>query len=108
MYSWMFLGAAILLEVAGTTSMKLADGFSRFWPSVLMFCCYFLSFAALTLALKRIELSVAYAIWAGIGTALIALIGVVFFKEPLGMLKAASILLIITGVVGLNLLGAKH
>jgi len=103
MQSWMFLAAAILLEVAGTTSMKLADGFSKFWPSVLVFVFYFLSFAALTFALKRIELGVAYAVWAGLGTALIAMIGIVFFKEPLSVLKAASIVLIIVGVGGLNL-----
>ena len=103
MQSWMFLAAAILLEVAGTTSMKLADGFSKFWPSVLVFVFYFLSFGALTFALKRIELGVAYAVWAGLGTALIAMIGIIFFKEPLSVLKAASIVLIIVGVGGLNL-----
>ena len=102
MHSWMFLAAAILLEVAGTTSMKLADGFSKFWPSLLVFIFYFLSFAALTFALKRIELGVAYAVWAGVGTALIAMIGIAFFKEPISVLKVLSIGLIIIGVGGLN------
>jgi small multidrug resistance pump len=108
MHSWIFLATAILLEVAGTTSMKLAEGFSKFWPSLMIFVCYSLSFAALTFALKRIDLGVAYAVWAGLGTALIALIGIAFFKEPFGVLKLVSIGLIITGVVGLNLAGAGH
>jgi small multidrug resistance pump len=103
MHSWMYLATAILLEVAGTTSMKLAEGFSKFWPSVLIFVCYFLSFTALTFALKRIDLGVAYAIWSGLGTALIALIGITFLEEPFGVVKLASIGLIIAGVAGLNL-----
>lgn len=101
--AWMFLGAAIALELAGTTSMKLAEGFSRFWPSLLIFVFYGLSFTALTFALTRIDLGVAYAVWSGLGTALMAMIGVMFFNESAGLLKAASVALIIAGVVGLNL-----
>jgi len=108
MDAWIFLAAAILLEVAGTSSMKLAEGFSKFWPSVLIFVFYSLSFTALTFALKRIDLGVAYAVWAGIGTALIALIGVMLFKEPFSVLKMVSIGLIVIGVAGLNLAGAGH
>ena len=108
MRSGVFLSLAILLEVAGTTSMKLSDGFSRFWPSALIFVCYALSFTALTIALKRIDLGVAYAIWAGLGTALIALISSMFFDESFTWLKAVSVALIIIGVAGLNLAGAGH
>ena len=100
---WLYLAVAIGFEVAGTTCMKLAEGFTRPLPSVLIFVFYGISFAALTLALKRIDLSVAYPIWAGVGTALIAVIGVVAFREPLTAVKLASIALIIAGVVGLNL-----
>jgi small multidrug resistance pump len=108
MDAWVFLAAAILLEVAGTSSMKLSQGFSKFWPSLLIFVFYSLSFTALTFALKRIDLSVAYAVWAGLGTALIALIGVVLFEEPFSAIKMASIGLIVMGVVGLNLADAGH
>ena len=66
------------------------------------------SFAVLTLALKKIDLGVAYAVWAGAGTALIAVVGILYFKEPLSALKVLSIFLIIAGVIGLNLSGAKH
>jgi small multidrug resistance pump len=60
---------------------------------------------ALTYALKKIDMSMAYAVWAGVGTALITLVGIFFFKEPATMLKLASIALIIIGVVGLHLSG---
>ncbi len=103
MNSWICLAGAIVLEVAGTTAMKLSEGFTRIVPSVLIFLFYGLSFTALTFALKKIDVSIAYAVWSGVGTALIALIGFAFFREPVTMLKIASLGLIIAGVVGLNL-----
>ena len=105
MNKWLLLLAAILLEVAGTTSMKLSQGFTRTGPSIAIFVFYAGSFTALTYALRQIDVSVAYAIWSGLGTALIALIGTLYFGEALTAAKAASILLIIVGVVGLNLAG---
>jgi len=103
MKSWLILIAAIILEVAGTTAMKLSDGFTRPLPSLLLVVFYLLSLAALTLALKRIDVSVAYAIWAGVGTVLVAAVGVMWFRDPLSLLKVASILLIAAGVAGLHL-----
>ena len=100
---WLYLILAIVLEVAGTTSMKLSEGFSRLLPSVMIFIFYALSFAGLTLALKRIDVSVAYAIWSGLGTALITVIGLAYFKEPATLIKILSIALIVLGVAGLNL-----
>ena len=97
---------AIVFEVTGTTAMKLSDGFTRPLPSILLFLFYLLSLAALTLALKRIEVSIAYAVWAGVGTVLVAIIGILWFREPVSLLKVGSILLIVTGVVGLHLSGA--
>ncbi len=107
MHPWLLLVSAIALEVAGTTSMKLSQGFTRLVPSVLLFVCYVASFVALTLALKKIEVSVAYAVWAGVGTALVAAIGIVYFREELTALKLVSLLFIIVGVVSLNLGEAK-
>ena len=108
MQGWLWLSVSIVLEVAGTTSMKLSEGLTRLVPSVLIFVFYALSFTAFTFALKRVELSVAYAIWAGVGTALIALIGIVFFREPATALRISAIGLIILGVVLLNLAGNAH
>lgn len=108
MNHWLALAAAIVLEVSGTVSMKLSDGLSRPLPTILIFVFYAASFAILAMALKRIDVSVAYSIWAGVGTALIAIIGVLYFKEPFSLLKGVSIVLIIVGVIGLNMSGTNH
>lgn len=108
MQYWIFLAGAIALEVAGTTSMKLSGGFARFGPSVLIFAFYAASLVALTLALKKIEISIAYAIWSGVGTAFIAVVGIFYFRETVSALKLVSILLIIIGVASLNLSEATH
>jgi small multidrug resistance pump len=106
--AWVYLLIAILLEVCGTTCMKLSQGFTKPVPSGLMFVFYFACFAAFTMALKRIEVGTAYAIWSGVGTALIAAIGCLYFKESVTTLKIVGLLLIISGVVALNLEGNTH
>ncbi len=103
MISWLYLTLAISLEVAGTTAMKISDGFTKTIPSIAMFVFYILSLVALTMALKKFEVSMAYAIWSGLGTALITFVGVFYFKETMSLLKLGSITLIIVGVVGLHL-----
>lgn len=107
MQSWLFLIGAIFLEVAGTTAMKMSEGYTKVIPSVLMFVFYILSLIALTYALKKFEVSIAYAIWSGVGTALITIVGVLFFKESFNTIKAISVLFIIMGVIGLHL-GSQH
>lgn len=92
-----YLAAAILLEVAGTTSMKLSEGFTRLGPSVCIFLFYGAAFTALTLALRTLDLSVAYAIWAGVGTALIALIGAFYFHEAFPIVKIVAMGFIVFG-----------
>lgn len=101
--SYLFLIGAILFEVMGTTCMKISEGFTKTLPSILIFVFYGISFILFTLALKRLEVSLAYAIWSGIGTLSITLIGLIYFDESLTALKVGSIALIIIGVVGLNL-----
>lgn len=88
--------------------MKLSVGFSKLFPSVLMFGFYFASIGVLTLALKKIDVGVAYAVWAGMGTALITAIGILYLGEPANAIKIVSIGLIIAGVVGLNFGGMVH
>jgi small multidrug resistance pump len=100
--AWYFLGGAILFEVAGTTCMKLSKGFTVLTPSLLMFALYGCAFALNTVATKTIELSVAYAIWSGVGTALTAAIGIFYFKEPATTVKLVSLGLIVIGVMGLH------
>lgn len=101
--SWIYLILAIFLEVAGTTNMKLSQGFTKTVPSILLFVFYACSFSLMTIVLKKIDVSVAYTIWSGLGTALIVGIGVIWFKESVTSMKMISILLIIIGVIGLKL-----
>lgn len=103
MQSWLYLIIAIVLEVAGTTAMKMSEGYTKTIPSIAMFVFYILSLVALTYALKKFDVSMAYAIWSGIGTALITIVGIVYFKESYNLMKMASIALIILGVIGLHL-----
>jgi small multidrug resistance pump len=100
--AWFYLILAIFTEVAGTTSMKLSQGFTELEPSILIFLFYGLSLIFLTLSLKRLEISFAYAIWSGLGTLLIFFIGIGFFNESVTWLKSISLGLIILGVIGLK------
>ncbi len=102
--AYLFLALGILFEVLGTICMKFADGFSRLVPSILVFIFYVLSLVSLIFVLKKLPVSIAYAIWAGLGTALIAVIGIVWFKESFSFVKLVSITLIVLGIVGLELL----
>jgi small multidrug resistance pump len=107
MIYWIFLILAIVFEVMGTTSMKLAYGFTKLVPSLLVFVFYAAALGLLVLSLKKIDVSVSYAIWSGLGTALIAVIGFVWFREPVSALRIGSLVLIIAGVVGLKLSAAQ-
>ncbi|MDM7948368.1 multidrug efflux SMR transporter [Hydrogenophaga sp.] len=100
--AWAVLSGAILLEVAGTTCMRLSEGFTRLTPSILIFVFYAMSFALNTLVIRVLGLSVVYGVWSGVGTVLTALIGVYYFKEPATAIKLVSIGLIVIGVLGLH------
>jgi small multidrug resistance pump len=101
--AWVYLVVAILFEVSGTTSMKLSRGFSELWPSVAVVVLYGLSIVFLTLSIHRIDISIAYAIWSALGTALVATIGFVHFGEAVTAWKLFFLAVIVLGVVGLNL-----
>jgi small multidrug resistance pump len=107
MNAWFYMVASIVFEVCGTTCLKLSEGLSRWVPGLGVLVFYVLAFGSFAIALRQIELSVGYAIWSGLGTTLITVIGFMFFKEPVTVVKIASIALIVLGVVGLNL-GGQH
>ena len=100
--AWALLGLAILMEVAGTTSMRLAEGFTRLTPSVMIFVFYGISFGLNTMIIRTLGLSVVYGVWSGVGTVLTALIGIYYFKEPATAVKMVSIGFIVIGVMGLH------
>src|SRR5687768_14244216 len=97
--SWFMLALAIASEVIATTSLKYAEGVTRLWPSFITTIGYVAAFALLSQALKEVPVSTAYAIWSGVGTATVAVIGIMFLGEPGGMLKTIGIAVIILGVV---------
>jgi small multidrug resistance pump len=107
MLAWIYLAAAIATEVVGTVFLRYTDGFTRLAPSVLVLITYAGSLWLTALALRQLEISLAYAVWAGVGTAAIAVIGMAAMGESVNALKLASIALVIVGVVGLNLSGAN-
>lgn len=105
---WLWLFLAITLEVAATILMKYTEGFTRLGPTIGMLVLYGLSLAPLARVLKELEVGAVYAIWSALGTAAVALLGILFFHEPASALKFFSIALIIVGVVCLNLSGAHR
>ncbi|MEV7318696.1 multidrug efflux SMR transporter [Streptomyces sp. NPDC093970] len=103
---YLTLAGAIAAEVAATTALKYSEGFSRLWPSLLTALGYLVSFLLLAATLKTVSIGTAYAIWSGVGTAAIAVLGLLLFGEGLSLVKVAGIVLIVCGVVVLNLGGA--
>jgi small multidrug resistance pump len=104
-FAAVLLMVAIGVEVGATALLPKAAGFTQpFWSAVVV-AGYALSIWLLAVVVRTMPVSVAYAIWAGLGTAVVALIGFLFLDESMGWLKATSLGLIVLGVVGLNLVG---
>lgn len=100
--AYVYLAAAIVFEVLGTITMKYSEGFTKVIPIVLTLICHGICFVALAAALKSLPISMVYSIWAGVGTAAMAFIGLAFFNEALSLQKVAATGLIVAGVVLLN------
>ena len=96
------LGLAILFEVLGTAFLQRSEQFSRIIPSVITILSYIAAFYCLSVALRSIPLGIAYAIWAGLGIILVALVGLIFYKQSLDLPALIGIALIIAGVVTIN------
>ncbi len=100
--AWIYLGIAILSEVLGTSFLKESDGFSKLWPTVISLTGYALALLMLSLAVREINLGIAYAIWAGTGTALIVLIGWLVLGQKIDVAAIVGVLMIVGGVVVIN------
>ena len=100
--AWVFLGVAIVSEVFGTTFLKQSEGFSRLWPTVAALAGYGVALFSLSQAVQHIELGVAYAIWAGLGTALIVLLGWLAFGQVIDPAAIVGVLMIVGGVIVIN------
>lgn len=107
---YLYLLIAIVAEVIATSALKSADGFTKAVPSVIVVAGYAVAFYFLSLTLRSIPLGVAYAMWSGIGVVIVAMIGAMFFKQPLDLAGMIGISFIVLGVLVLNLLSkaASH
>lgn len=105
---WLMLAGAIAAEVVATTSLKLSVGFTRLVPSIIVVVGYVAAMLLLSQALVRgMQVSVAYAIWAAAGVALVALIGTLFLGESMTWVQVGGLALVIAGVMALEL-GGQH
>ncbi len=106
---WLYLAIAIGSEIVSTLGLRsLSDGFS-WWPAIGVTIGYLVSFTFLTLALKHINVGVSYAIWSAVGTAAVAIAGVIFFQERLNAVAIIGLVLIVVGVIVLTASGtASH
>ncbi|MDP1394252.1 multidrug efflux SMR transporter [Lysinibacillus capsici] len=102
MKGYLFLTLSIISEVFATTMLKFSDGFTVLVPSLAVAIGYGISFYSLSLCLKTMPLSLAYAIWSGVGTALTVLVGIVIWHDIFTVYSAIGIVLIIGGVILLN------
>ncbi|XGV98659.1 MAG: multidrug efflux SMR transporter [Leptolyngbya sp. BL-A-14] len=105
---WLFLVAAIVLEVAGTFAAKQANGFTNLAASALMMLCYGLAFSGLTFAMKSIDMSIAYPVWTGVAILAVSILGVTWFRESMSLVKGFSIFLLLVGLIGLTMGDQAH
>ncbi|MGE4371096.1 MAG: multidrug efflux SMR transporter [Burkholderiaceae bacterium] len=102
MNAWVLLSFAIVAEVIATSALKMSDGFTRLGPSSVVVIGYGIAFVLLSFTLRTLPVGVAYAVWSGIGIALIALVGVFLFDQKLDTPALIGMGLIIAGVIVLN------
>ena len=100
---WIYLSIAIFAEVTATSALKYSEGFSKFFPSLIVILGYGISFYFLSLTLRYFPIGVVYAIWSGLGITLISIIGWIFFKQHLDTATLLGIGLIVAGVMVINL-----
>lgn len=99
---WIFLMIAIIAEVIATSALKSSEGFTKLVPSLIVITGYSIAFYFLSLTLRSMSVGVAYAIWSGLGTVLIALVAYFVFKQKLDVPAIIGLFLIVAGVVVIN------
>jgi small multidrug resistance pump len=99
---WLLLSAGILCEIIALVFMKKSEGFTKLYPILLVLLFYGAALGFLILVLRKMDTSVAYAIWASSGILIMAVVGMLFLKEPVTTVKIVSIILITLGVLGLE------
>ena len=103
--AWLLIAVSVIAEVAGTVALKHSDGFSKLIPSGAAAACYALAIWLMAVAMR--QLGITYAVWAASGTAATALVGIAFYGEQMGYIKALGLVCVVAGVVMLNLGGQR-
>lgn len=96
---WLLLAVAIISEVAATSMLKSTESFTRLWPSVIVVCCYELSFILLTVAVRKIAMPIVYATWGGMGVALVTVVAWIWLDQQLDLAALTGIGMITLGVI---------
>ena len=101
--AWLLIAASVVAEVVGTVALKHSVGFSKLLPSGAAAACYALAIWLMAVAMRRLDMGITYAVWAASGTAVTALVGIAFYGEQIGGIKALGLFFVVCGVVMLNL-----
>jgi quaternary ammonium compound-resistance protein SugE len=108
MNAWLILLAAGMLEIVWATGLRYTDGFTRFLPTVLVLAVAWASFYLLAVAMREIPMGTAYAVWTGIGATGVALLGMLWFKEPVTAGRLLFLVMIVVGIMGLKWSSHSH
>ena len=100
--AWAYLLLAGTFEIAFASTLKLTDGFTRLWPTLIFFICAIISFLLLAKAAQTLPIGTAYAVWTGMGAAGTVIIGILYFKEPATALRLFFLAMLIASIVGLR------
>jgi small multidrug resistance pump len=102
-FAWLLLAASVAAEVAGTVALRYAHGFTKIIPSIAVCIFYAAAIWLMSIVVKHLEMGLTYAVWAGSGTALTALLGILYFGESVSALRMSGLFFIVLGVITLNL-----
>ena len=101
-YVWLLVGSAIVAEVAAALGLRFSDGFAKPLPTAFALAAFGSAFYLISLSLVHLPVSTVYPVWAGGGTAGVALVGVLVLKERAGIWKGVGIVLVVAGIIVLN------
>lgn len=96
---WLYIAMAVILEIILAIALKKAEGFTRFWPSVIVIGDSLFSLYCLSMATKFLPITMVYPIWTGLGAVGVTISALVFYQESLNIIQLFSILLILAGVI---------
>lgn len=102
-HAWLLVGLAIVAEIAAALGLRFSDGFTKPIPAAFALIAFGSAFYLISLALVYLPVSTVYPVWAGGGTAGVALVGILILKERAGLLKGCGVLLVVAGIIALNI-----